>query len=113
VYVNLSWAFGQLIAAGVLSGFSNGATKWAYKIPVTRRPIRFPKCASLIKPLLTLLLGLLFSTEFLIHIIIVVILTEDSSRIFTTIHRPGARSRANHTTRDTYVFHPNIRIACV
>jgi SP family general alpha glucoside:H+ symporter-like MFS transporter len=33
VYVNLCWAFGQLIAAGVLSGFSNGTTKWAYKIP--------------------------------------------------------------------------------
>lgn len=33
VYVNLTWAFGQLIAAGVMSGFSTGTTKWAYKIP--------------------------------------------------------------------------------
>jgi SP family general alpha glucoside:H+ symporter-like MFS transporter len=33
VYVNLCWAFGQLVAAGVLSAFSNGATKAAYKIP--------------------------------------------------------------------------------
>lgn len=33
VYVNLCWAFGQLVAAGVLSAFSNGTTKAAYKIP--------------------------------------------------------------------------------
>jgi SP family general alpha glucoside:H+ symporter-like MFS transporter len=33
VYVNLCWAFGQLIAAGVLEAFSTGTTKWAYKIP--------------------------------------------------------------------------------
>jgi len=33
VYVNLCWAFGQLIAAGVLSGFSGVTTQWAYRIP--------------------------------------------------------------------------------
>jgi SP family general alpha glucoside:H+ symporter-like MFS transporter len=33
VYVNLCWAFGQLVAAGVLSGFSDGKTQWAYRIP--------------------------------------------------------------------------------
>lgn len=33
VYVNLCWAFGQLVAAGILSGFSTGTTQWAYKIP--------------------------------------------------------------------------------
>ncbi|SMR45196.1 unnamed protein product [Zymoseptoria tritici ST99CH_1A5] len=33
VYVNLCWALGQLIAAGVLTGFSNGTTQWAYRIP--------------------------------------------------------------------------------
>jgi SP family general alpha glucoside:H+ symporter-like MFS transporter len=33
VYVNLCWAFGQLIAAGVLSGVSGVTTKWAYKLP--------------------------------------------------------------------------------
>jgi SP family general alpha glucoside:H+ symporter-like MFS transporter len=33
VYVNLTWAFGQLVAAGVMSGFRDGTTKWAYKIP--------------------------------------------------------------------------------
>jgi MFS transporter, SP family, general alpha glucoside:H+ symporter len=33
VYVNLCWAFGQLIAAGVLRGFVNGTTQWAYRIP--------------------------------------------------------------------------------
>ncbi|KAH8798619.1 general substrate transporter [Xylogone sp. PMI_703] len=33
VYVNLCWAFGQLVAAGVLSGFSNGSSEWSYRIP--------------------------------------------------------------------------------
>ncbi|KAI4854114.1 sugar transporter [Aureobasidium sp. EXF-8845] len=33
VYVNLTWAFGQLIAAGVMSAFSDGTSKWDYKIP--------------------------------------------------------------------------------
>ncbi|KAH7413405.1 general substrate transporter [Cadophora sp. MPI-SDFR-AT-0126] len=33
VYVNLCWAFGQLIAAGVLSGFSEGTSQWSYRIP--------------------------------------------------------------------------------
>ncbi len=33
VYVNLCWAFGQLIAAGVLSGFSTNDTEWSYRIP--------------------------------------------------------------------------------
>ncbi|KAF2183540.1 sugar transporter [Zopfia rhizophila CBS 207.26] len=33
VYVNLCWAFGQLIAAGVLSGFSANHTEWSYRIP--------------------------------------------------------------------------------
>ena len=33
VYVNLCWAFGQLIAAGVLSGFSTNDTQWSYRIP--------------------------------------------------------------------------------
>ena len=33
VYVNLCWAIGQLIAAGVLRGFANDTTQWAYRIP--------------------------------------------------------------------------------
>jgi SP family general alpha glucoside:H+ symporter-like MFS transporter len=33
IYVNLCWAFGQLISAGVQSGFSANDTKWAYRIP--------------------------------------------------------------------------------
>ena len=33
VYVNLTWAFGQLIAAGVQSGFSGVTTQWAYRVP--------------------------------------------------------------------------------
>jgi SP family general alpha glucoside:H+ symporter-like MFS transporter len=33
VYVNICWGFGQLIAAGVLSGVSGVETKWAYKLP--------------------------------------------------------------------------------
>ena len=33
VYVNLCWAFGQLISAGVQSGFSGGSSEWAYRIP--------------------------------------------------------------------------------
>lgn len=32
-YVCLCWAFGQLMAAGVLSGFSSNMTQWAYRIP--------------------------------------------------------------------------------
>jgi len=33
VYVNLCWAFGQLISAGVQSAFSDGDTQWSYRIP--------------------------------------------------------------------------------
>lgn len=33
VYVNLCWAFGQLISAGVQSAFSDNTTQWAYRIP--------------------------------------------------------------------------------
>jgi SP family general alpha glucoside:H+ symporter-like MFS transporter len=33
VYVNLCWALGQLISAGVQSAFANNDTKWAYRIP--------------------------------------------------------------------------------
>ncbi|KAK2786148.1 hypothetical protein FQN53_006910 [Emmonsiellopsis sp. PD_33] len=33
VYVNLCWAFGQLISAGVQSGFSENTTQWSYRIP--------------------------------------------------------------------------------
>ena len=33
VYVNLCWAFGQLISAGVQSGLSSNNTQWAYRIP--------------------------------------------------------------------------------
>ncbi|KAK8039556.1 hypothetical protein PG993_007967 [Apiospora rasikravindrae] len=33
VYVNLCWAFGQLISAGVQAGFSENSTEWAYRIP--------------------------------------------------------------------------------
>ncbi|KAJ8118497.1 hypothetical protein OPT61_g536 [Boeremia exigua] len=33
VYVNLCWAFGQLISAGVQSAFSGGDTQWSYRIP--------------------------------------------------------------------------------
>jgi SP family general alpha glucoside:H+ symporter-like MFS transporter len=33
VYVNLCWAFGQLISAGVQSAFSDGSSQWSYRIP--------------------------------------------------------------------------------
>ncbi|KAJ5285866.1 hypothetical protein N7524_001172 [Penicillium chrysogenum] len=33
VYVNLCWAFGQLISAGVQSGFSGRSGQWSYRIP--------------------------------------------------------------------------------
>ncbi|KAF9773749.1 hypothetical protein IL306_008377 [Fusarium sp. DS 682] len=33
VYVNLCWALGQLISAGVQSGFSNTTGHWSYRIP--------------------------------------------------------------------------------
>jgi SP family general alpha glucoside:H+ symporter-like MFS transporter len=33
VYVNLCWAFGQLISAGVQSGFADNSTEWAYRAP--------------------------------------------------------------------------------
>ncbi|KAK2764297.1 hypothetical protein FQN54_008989 [Arachnomyces sp. PD_36] len=33
VYVNLCWAFGQLISAGVQSGFSGMTTQWSYRVP--------------------------------------------------------------------------------
>ncbi|THY39474.1 sugar transporter [Aureobasidium pullulans] len=33
VYVNLTWAFGQLVGAGVQSGVSGITTEWAYRIP--------------------------------------------------------------------------------
>ncbi|KAF2014212.1 sugar transporter [Aaosphaeria arxii CBS 175.79] len=32
-YVCLCWALGQLMAAGVLSGFSSNTTQWAYRLP--------------------------------------------------------------------------------
>jgi len=32
-YVNLCWVIGQLLAAGVLKGFVNNHTEWAYRIP--------------------------------------------------------------------------------
>jgi SP family general alpha glucoside:H+ symporter-like MFS transporter len=33
VYVNLCWALGQLVSAGVQSPFSDGSSQWAYRIP--------------------------------------------------------------------------------
>ncbi|KAF4462674.1 maltose permease [Fusarium albosuccineum] len=33
IYVNLCWAFGQLISAGVQSGFANIEGPWSYRIP--------------------------------------------------------------------------------
>ncbi|KAI9733634.1 MAG: hypothetical protein M1834_003236 [Cirrosporium novae-zelandiae] len=33
VYVNLCWAFGQLMAAGVMEGLVNRKDQWAYRIP--------------------------------------------------------------------------------
>jgi SP family general alpha glucoside:H+ symporter-like MFS transporter len=33
IYVNLCWAFGQLISAGVNQGFSENSSEWAYRIP--------------------------------------------------------------------------------
>ncbi|KAH8901621.1 sugar transporter [Thozetella sp. PMI_491] len=33
VYVNLCWALGQLISAGVQAGFSNNDTEWSYRVP--------------------------------------------------------------------------------
>ncbi|KAH7089639.1 general substrate transporter [Paraphoma chrysanthemicola] len=33
VYVNLCWAFGQLISAGVQSAFSDASSQWSYRIP--------------------------------------------------------------------------------
>lgn len=33
VYVNLCWAVGQLISAGVQAGFSENDTEWSYRIP--------------------------------------------------------------------------------
>jgi SP family general alpha glucoside:H+ symporter-like MFS transporter len=32
-YVNLCWVMGQLVAAGVLKGFVNNKTEWAYRVP--------------------------------------------------------------------------------
>jgi len=32
-YVNLCWVIGQLLAAGILKGFVNNSTEWAYRIP--------------------------------------------------------------------------------
>ena len=32
-YVNLCWVIGQLIAAGILKGFLNKPTEWAYRVP--------------------------------------------------------------------------------
>jgi SP family general alpha glucoside:H+ symporter-like MFS transporter len=32
-YVNLCWAVGQLISAGVLKGLVNNTTQWGYRIP--------------------------------------------------------------------------------
>lgn len=33
VYVNLCWGLGQLVSAGVQSGFSDNDTEWSYRIP--------------------------------------------------------------------------------
>ncbi|KAF2272710.1 MFS alpha-glucoside transporter-like protein [Westerdykella ornata] len=33
VYVNLTWALGQLVSAGVQSAFSDGSNQWSYRIP--------------------------------------------------------------------------------
>lgn len=33
VYVNLCWAIGQLISAGVQAGFSDNTTQWSYRVP--------------------------------------------------------------------------------
>lgn len=33
IYVNLCWAIGQLISAGVQSGFADNNTQWSYRIP--------------------------------------------------------------------------------
>ncbi|KAL2871432.1 general substrate transporter [Aspergillus lucknowensis] len=33
VYVNLCWALGQLISAGVQAGFASTTTEWSYRIP--------------------------------------------------------------------------------
>ncbi|EHK20217.1 uncharacterized protein TRIVIDRAFT_68782 [Trichoderma virens Gv29-8] len=33
VYVNLCWAVGQLISAGIQAGFEKNATEWSYRIP--------------------------------------------------------------------------------
>ncbi|KAK4139455.1 general substrate transporter [Dichotomopilus funicola] len=33
VYVNLCWALGQLVSAGVQSGFAENTTEWSYRIP--------------------------------------------------------------------------------
>lgn len=33
VYVNLCWAFGQLISAGVQAGFAENVTQWSYRVP--------------------------------------------------------------------------------
>jgi SP family general alpha glucoside:H+ symporter-like MFS transporter len=33
IYINLAWAFGQLISAGVQSAFADNQTEWAYRIP--------------------------------------------------------------------------------
>jgi len=32
-YVNLCWVIGQLIAAGILRGFSGSTSQWAYRVP--------------------------------------------------------------------------------
>ncbi|KAH8819047.1 general substrate transporter [Xylogone sp. PMI_703] len=32
-YVNLCWSTGQLIATGVLAGYANNNTEWAYRVP--------------------------------------------------------------------------------
>jgi SP family general alpha glucoside:H+ symporter-like MFS transporter len=32
-YVNLCWVIGQLLAAGILKGFVNNHTEWAYRVP--------------------------------------------------------------------------------
>ncbi|KXH56741.1 alpha-xylosidase [Colletotrichum salicis] len=33
VFVNLCWALGQLISAGVQAGFSDGSNQWSYRVP--------------------------------------------------------------------------------
>lgn len=44
VYVNLCWAIGQLISAGVQSGFSDGQSEWSYRSKSTSEPVTERSC---------------------------------------------------------------------